>query len=168
MSNNIDINKYINDKDLIKFCNMYGFNNKYIHNNNDINSIDELFSGKNYFAIIFIENKDSNIGHWVVLKNIDDINYEYFDCLADDNERLLELFKLQKQDCTLTCLNKPLMKPDGILCGKYCISYILSGDLELNEYARLLSSNKLVHPDEYIDKLYRVDYSDNILKQDYF
>ena len=152
--------KLVSNHDLIKFVKSQNLEHNCIFFENNIESIESLFPGKNNFAILFIENEGIDIGHWVLILN-DSYGerkiIEYFDCLAKNPPKAL-LNHCQKEDYEIFFLNTPLMAKDGILCGKYCIARIMSRDTHIQDFYDILTNNKLFKADEVINLMYRLEY----------
>lgn len=153
-----NINDYVNNHDLENFAKIYPFNDIFIFRLSEVNSITELFKNNNYFCFLFLEG-DTEIGHWVVLRKDTETEYTYFDCLAGDLPVKLEgLFNAEPTRVGLTSLTRPLMQKDGIICGKYCISFVLAGAIDCVEYYNLWMKMKQPFRDEFIDKMYQLIY----------
>lgn len=159
-NNKSDINSYLNSNDLTKYLNFLGFDYPFLFRQSEIDSIDHLFRGNNHTAIILL-NDHLDVGHFVVLrKDSDESEFSYFDCLGEAvPEFLTELFS-QGIRVKIDYLTKPLMGKTNNLCGKYCISFILAGNISVLDYYKILKSSSY-SPDYIINNLYRINYTEN-------
>ena len=157
---NINFEKLVSNHDLNKFIQSQNLKHKCMFFEDEFESIDELFPGDNNFAVVFLYNEGTEVGHWVLLLNLstsDKKHIEYFDCLGKKPIPRIEIIR-KRDNYDITFLNKALMAPDGILCGKYVISRIMSRDTKLDIYFKILTSNKSFTPDAIIDNMYRLEY----------
>lgn len=153
------MDKYISNKDLEDFTRYLGDFDNFLFFEEDIGngiSIDDLFNGDNYFAILFKKNPHSEIGHWTCMIKWDDYQYEYFDCLAEPPAQNI-LNSVMIKGGTLEVLTKPLMHHEGIICGKWVISRISSIPTSLKEYTKFFKSiSKKYSPDSVINLLFNL------------
>lgn len=163
-NNKEDINSYVNSNDMINYLSFLNFKNKYIFRMSEITHLDELFAGDNHTAIILLNDQDpSGIGHFVVLRHDDHYKYTYFDCLGKKPpEEIVNLFTNLPGKIRLEYLSKALMSKTNNICGKYCISFILAGNIDIKKYSLLLSGGN-TSPDSLINNLYRLNYNGNII-----
>lgn len=163
-----DINSYLNSNDLAKYLQFLDFNHPFLYRQSEITSIEQMFQGNNHSAIILL-NDHLDVGHFVVLrKDNEDLDagkeeYTYFDCLGDKTPQfLVELFEQRPIESNVNYLTKPLMGKKNNICGKYCVSFMLAGNILVQDYYKILDSSKLT-PDFIINNLFRIDYTNNML-----
>ena len=156
----MNIEKLVSNHDIENFVKSQNLSHNCIFFENKITSITNLFPGSNTFAIIFLFNPGTEIGHWVLMTNHSTKTkrlVEYFDCLGNlPPKSIIKLCEIERYE--LYFLDKPLMASNGILCGKYCISRIMSKDTPLDLYYEMLKTNKKFTADELIDAMYRLQY----------
>ena len=127
------MDKLISDADLSRFN---GFikgptGGTYYVIDDSLPSIDELFQGHVYYAILYQAHPSSAIGHWVCLIKFSDTVFEYFDCLGNPPPPiLLELLegygRLHEITPTLHRNSRSLMDKRGSICGKWVMFRILA------------------------------------------
>lgn len=123
--------------------------------------LDEIFHDGNYFAIIFRENPQSNVGHWVLFVKHSPTRYEYFDCLGlsipENIYRVLEQRAEQDGDISLDRLTLPLMASNNNECGKYVMLRINSLPTPLKDFAKFFEDiSKKYSPDVFIKLFYNL------------
>lgn len=156
-----NIENMITGQDFINMANIFPFNRRFLFKVSEINSIDELFDGENYFAVILLGDQYES-GHWVVIRKDSQNSFSYFDCLgAEIDPKIANLFNEMSYDCEVKILNKALMNESNIICGKYCILFCLSGDCDINDFYESLSNNKNMTSDQIVDNLVRIAIKNN-------
>lgn len=157
-NNSDDPNAYINNLDLESFAEWYtDGKQQHVFHMEDITSIDQLFEGERFFVFIFLKKPDSDVGHWVLLIKYNETEYEYFDCLANENpSELVKLFNdhVEKTDLEIDVykLDKAIMSRDEILCGFYCIQRLMCLELNPKEYQNFMLKEIGMDPDAFIRK----------------
>lgn len=142
------MDKLISDADLSRFN---GFikgptGGTYYVLDDSLPSIDELFQGHVYYAILYQAHPSSTIGHWVCLIKFSDTCFEYFDCLGGPPpsillDRLEEYGLLQGVTPTLHRNSRSLMDKSGNICGKWVMFRLMAlpNSLEkFNTFIKLL------------------------------
>ena len=154
----MDINSFVNSVDLDKYLGFLNFQYDYVYRESDLRSIDEMFVGNNYLAIILLYD-DRPVGHFVVLRKDSENEYSYMDCLGMPlSDHLASLFADFSEKVKINILTKRMMAKDGIICGKYCILFCLSGDTSLEVFYESLSKNKKFSPDSVVNNLLKLEY----------
>lgn len=164
-----DINSYVNSNDLERYLGHLQFDHPFIYRHSELKdlTIDHLFRGNNHLAVILLhDDHPSGIGHYVCLrsdgideKEPDVERYTWFDCLGDEMPEDLRGKFLRKSK--VKSLDQPLMSRKENLCGKYCIAFANAGNIDLVQFARLLTGSKY-SPDQIIANMYRLNYGENI------
>ncbi len=159
-----DINSYVNSTDLINYLSFLNFKHQYIFKMSDVTSLHQLFPEDNYVAIILLNDQDpSGIGHFICLRHDDAGKYTYFDCLGKPPPaEITALFENESGKIKLEYLTKPLMSKMNNICGKYCISFILAGNIEVTKYSGILSASSQ-SADYIVNNLYRWNYNGDVL-----
>lgn len=120
-------------------------------------SMNQIFSGENYFAVLFKPNQGSMVGHWVVLIKHTENRYEYFDCLGDDPpaiifERLREL----GSTITLEFSSRGLMDRTNSICGRWVFCRLLALPNNLSSFIQFFKKIKGITPDQLVSFLYNI------------
>lgn len=158
---------FVSGLDLINVGKSFSFDRNYVFKEEEIESIEQLFPNKNWFAYILInsETNEKKIGHWIVLRCDSDVEFTYFDCLGDKmTERLENLFKtyaLKVPTLHINLLSERLMSETATICGKYCLSFTLAGDISLQDYIDIIKDKKPFTADQKIDKLIKIEYEES-------
>ena len=161
------INSFVNNYDFDKYLKFLDFDHKVLYRQSELEApgfrIDELFRGKNYLAVIALKDT-RDIAHFVVLRKDSDFKYSYMDCLGEPVPEFLQdliVGSRSNEDPKIEVeyTDKRLMALDGIICGKYCLAFAMAGDISLGKWVDILTSSKKFKPDDIIDNLYRLEYS---------
>lgn len=164
LNNNIDdLNSFVNSNDVIRYLQFLNFTNPVLYLESQLTSIEEMFVGENYVAMLLIRDTEK-IGHFVVLRKDTETHYTYFDPLGDPpTSKIVELFDESGTEIFLESLKKGLQHKESNICGKFCLSFIMSGNLPITEYYEIMSGHKKFTPDQIVNNLYRINYADNVL-----
>lgn len=120
--------------------------------------ISQIFSGDNYYAILFLRNPGSEIGHWVTLIcHEEGKRYEYFDCLGNAPppiifKRLRELGESVKLEFT----SRSLMGKTNNICGRWVFCRLLALPATLKEFLDFFSKLKGHTPDSLVSFLFKI------------
>lgn len=107
--------------------------------------LNDPFGGDRYSRIIFIENPNTNVGHFTLLSDFGDY-FEYFDSLAGDIPD-----KIMQLNSTIKYLQEPLQSESSNVCGKWCILRHLSLPTELDQFYEIFK--KKMEPDEMVERI---------------
>lgn len=166
-----DENKYINDSDLHRFNSFLqgDWGNRPYYDVRDLPPLEELFAGPIYYAILYLSNPTTAVGHWCVLvKHSEQGEYEYFDCLGlPPPQQVINLFQQAAENKTshralkLSWLKEPLMSKTGILCGKYVMMRLQTLPNSLDEFYALVKklSSVMESPDHLVDTLIKMPFA---------
>ncbi len=159
LNNNIeDINSFVNSNDVMRYLKFLNFTNPVLYLESKLTSIEEMFEGENYVAMILIRDT-AEIGHFVVLRKDTHLHYTYFDPLGDPpTSKIIELFKMGDTEIFLESLKKGLQHKKSNICGKFCLSFIMSGNLPITDYYEIMSGHKKFTADQIVNNLYRINY----------
>lgn len=104
-------------------------------------TLEELFRGDRYYAILFKEWPGESVGHWVVLIKHDEYRYEYFDCLGDPvPDEVTALFSNTGKNVLLETTSRKLMHPKGTICGKWVMFRLLCLPNNLQAFLKFIDS----------------------------
>lgn len=155
----MNLEKLVSNHDIERFVKSQNLSQPCIFFEDKIPHPSVLFAGHNSFAVIFLFNEGTDVGHWVLLINRSTERnkvVEYFDCLGKRPRKSISNI-FSREDWTMICLNKPLMAPDGILCGKWVVARVQSKYTPLQTFYDMFTSSSKFTPDELVDGLYRLD-----------
>ena len=155
-----DLNSYVNNFDLEKYLRFLEFTNPVLYLESKLTSIDEMFQGENYVAVILLNDENpTGIGHFVCLRKDTDDKYSYMDCLGEPvPDSLWRLFNKIEHNITIYSLEYPMMALENNICGKYCIQFCLSGMCSLHDFYHSLTQNKKYSADRVLNNLLQLNY----------
>lgn len=120
-------------------------------------SLSELFSGENYYAILFKRNPGTEIGHWVTLICIEEnSHYEYFDCLGKPPPQVIfdRLKGIGKVNLDFT--QRSLMNVNNSICGRWVFCRLLALPSSLKEFLEFFKKLKGHTPDQLVSFLFNI------------
>ena len=120
--------------------------------------LEEVFSGENYFAVLFKPNAGSQVGHWVTLIKHTQTRYEYFDCLGDEPPAIIfqRLRELEDPNIVLEYSSRGLMDRTNTICGRWVFCRLLSLPNSLPSFLNFFSKVKGITPDQLVSFLYNI------------
>jgi hypothetical protein len=142
------MDKYISDNDISRFNNFLKGpgSDVFYRIGPDLPPVEEIFHDHVYYAVLFQENPDSHIGHWVCLIKISENQFEYFDCLGKtvppEVNNILHDYKERNglTELELYSTNRSLMNPKGYICGKWTMLRIMTLPSSLNAFIGFFDS----------------------------
>lgn len=108
--------------------------------------------GKENFIVIFLQNENTNIGHWITLIWRDKKEIEIFNSLGNSHDISFVIDRIIKDKMKPILANKQLQKFDTDNCGRFVILRILSRHKNINEFYKLFK-NRSLSPDEISELL---------------
>ena len=134
--------KYVSDSDISRFNNFLKGpgSDVFYRVGPDMPMIEEIFHDHVYYTVLFKENTDSPVGHWVCLIKISETQFEYFDCLGNsvpmEVGALLRDYKDRNglPEIELYSTDRSLMAPTGYICGKWTMLRIMTLPSSLKEF----------------------------------
>lgn len=121
-------------------------------------NLENIFSSR-FSIIIFLPNNDPsiNVGHFVLLSHLDDDTLEYFDSFAQEVPEIIQ--ELAKRNDLKIRINKvKLQNEKSFVCAKYCLLRMQSLPTHLNDFIKILKSNRELTPDQIVDNLIKSLY----------
>lgn len=167
-----DINSYVNGNDLDRYLHFLKTtpNERIVYRESELvgtGEIEPYFNGYSDTIVILLGDQNpSGVGHYVVLRrdSADMHVYTYFDCLGDKMPVSLRSLFPQDSPSHVKYLIRPLMSRTENLCGKYCVSFAMAGNIDIDDYDTILRSSKGFTPDQIINNLFRINYTDNVIE----
>lgn len=125
----------------------------HIFNKNDFENmtLKKMF-GKENFIVVFLENENTNIGHWITLIWSDKKEIEIFNSLGNSHNISFVIDRIIKDKMKPILANKQLQKIDSDNCGRFVVLRVLSRHQNITEFYKLFK-NKLLSPDEIVELL---------------
>lgn len=158
------MDRYISDADLFRF-NIFlkGPGSDTFYYIDDLPSIDEMFPENVYYAILFKKNPGSTIGHWVCLIKFSEDVFEYFDCLGKPPPDAVYEALSQYGNVTLQQSHRPLMAPNGIICGKWVMFRIMCLPNTIKQFHSFFDSiiprKSRLTPDAVVNFIINIPYA---------
>ena len=161
---------YINDADLFRFNSfLKGPEGRtYYEIGDSLPSIDDMFQGNVYYAILFKRNPSSVVGHWVALIKFSDSTFEFFDCLGQPVPQpvldRLEEYGLEKGlTPQLHRTSRSLMAKDGIICGHWVMFRLLTLPKTLAQFqgffSKLIPKRSKISNDDVVRFVINIPYA---------
>jgi hypothetical protein len=171
-NNKRDINSYVNGNDLSRYLHFMKVtpDEKIVYRESELvgsGGFVQFFNGFSDTLVILLGDQNpSGVGHFVVLRrdSVEMNLYTYFDCLGGKIPDSIRSLFPQDRDAHVKHLTEPLMSRKENLCGKYCVSFCMAGNIDVAHYADILRSGKGYSPDEFINNLIRINYTDNVIE----
>lgn len=148
------MDKYISSRDLSRF-------NLFLQQKQALSTfyylenpppLSQMFSGDDYYAILFKEYPGETVGHWVVLIKHSETLYEYFDCLGvPPPDSLVKLIENSVDDnVVLESTSRKLMHEDNTICGKWVIFRLMCLPNSLEDFLKFFAKIKM-KPDDVVE-----------------
>ena len=121
----------------------------------------QVFGSHRHSRIIFIENPNSDIGHFTLLTDMGD-HFEWFDSTGQyPPDELIQFAAHNNKPLRGLQPHYRLQGPESFVCGKWCILRYLSLPTSMMDFCNIFHKNlKGISPDSVVDKLVQVKIKD--------
>lgn len=112
------------------------------------------------FVVYYAENKDSDVGHFMLLTLRSKIEMEFFNPAGNSRENMekyhTELLDFYvKYDLSLTFNKYPLQTRESNTCSRHCVFRAMLFNIELDDFFNFFPSRNILTPDEFVSCLIR-------------